>query len=119
MRASWKWANFVEAQRGDTQRTVYVNMDETMIRLWQGGQRALVKVEPFADRKLFLDREERGTLAERRQNCSMIAFMSDCPKAQELLPAILLLNEHHATKTVAQPIVDEFAGCRNVVLWRR
>ena len=86
MRASWKLANFVEAQRGDAQRTVYVNMDETMISLWQGGRRALVKVEPFADRQLFLDREERGTLAERRQCCSMIAFISDCPKAQELLP---------------------------------
>ena len=119
MRASWKWANFVEAQRGDAQRTVYVNMDETMISLWQGGRRALVKVEPFADRQLFLDREERGTLAERRQCCSMIAFISDCPKAQELLPVFLLLNKHHITKTAAQPIVDEFAGDRNVVLWRR
>ena len=86
MWASWKWANFVEAQRGDTQRTVYVNMDETVIRLWQGGQRALVKVEPFADRQLFLDREERGALAERRQRCSMIALIAECPKAQELLP---------------------------------
>ena len=119
MLASWKWANFVEDQRRDTQRTVYLNMDETMIRLWQGGRRALVKVEPFADRRLFMDREERGSLAERRQCCSMIAFISDCPRAQELLPVFLLLNEHHITKTAAQPIVDEFAGDRNVVLWRR
>ena len=74
------------------QRSVCLNMDETMIRLWQGGRRDLVKVEPFADRELFLVREERSTLAERRQYCSMIAFMSDCPKAQELLPLILLLN---------------------------
>ena len=119
MAASWQWANFVEDQSGEMQRTVYVNMDETMIRLWQGGRRDLVKIEPFAKRRVFLDREERGTLAERRQNCSMIAFISDCPKAQELLPLILLLNEHHVTKTAAQPIVDEFAGDRNVVFLRR
>ena len=77
----------------------------------------LVKIETFADRRLFLDREERGTLAERRQNCSMIAFISDCPRAQQLLPLILLLNDHHVTKNVAQPIVDEFAGDRNVVFF--
>ena len=53
MVASWQKANFVEDQSGEMQRTVYVNMDETMIRLWQGGRRDLVKVEPFADRKLF------------------------------------------------------------------
>ena len=117
--ASWQWANFVEAQKGDTKRIVYVNMDETMIRLWQGGRREIVKVEPLADRKLFLDKEERGTLAERRQNCSMVAFISDCPKAQALLPLILLLNEHHLAKTAAQPIVDEFAANDNVVLLRR
>ena len=117
MAASWQWANFVEDQSGEMQRTVYVNMDETMIRLWQGGRRDLVKIEPFAKRRVFLDREERGTLAERRQNCSMIAFISDCPKAQELLPLILLLNEHHVTKTAAQPIVDEFAGDRTVVFF--
>ena len=48
----------------------------------------------------------------------MIAFISDCPKAQELLPLILLHNEHHVTKTAAQPIVDEVARDPNVVLLR-
>ena len=81
MVASWQWANFVEDQRGEMQRTVYVNMDETMICLWQGGRRDLVKIVPLADRRLFLGREERGTIAERRQNCSMIAFISNCPRA--------------------------------------
>ena len=117
--ASWQWANFVEAQKSATKRIVYVNMDETMIRLWQGGHREIVKVEPFANRKLFLDTEERGSLAERRQNCSMIAFISDCPEAQGLLPLILLLNEHHISKTAAQPIVEQFAANKNVVFLRR
>ena len=47
---------------------MHVNMDETMIRLRQGGRLELVKLKPFADLKLFLDKEERGSLAERRQD---------------------------------------------------
>ena len=94
-------------------------MDETMIRLWQGGRRELVKVEPFTNRKYFLDKKERGSLAERRQNSSMVAFVSDCPRANALLPLIMLLNENHITKNAAQPIVDAFAGDRNVVFLRR
>ena len=78
-----------------------MNMDETMIKLWQGGRRELVRTDPLADRKVFLDKEERGTLAERRQNSSMIAFISDCPDAQALLPFIMLLNENHISESAA------------------
>ena len=60
---------------------MHVNMDETMIRLRQGGRPELVKLKPFADRKLFLDKEERGSLAERRQDVFLLAFISDCPHA--------------------------------------
>ena len=87
--ACWQWANFVESQQDLTQRVVYVNMDETMIRFWQGGRREFVKVEPLGERKWFLDREERGSLSERRQNSSLIAFIADCPRAQALLPLIM------------------------------
>ena len=89
--ACWQWSNFVEAQQDSARRVIYVNMAETMIRLWQGGRRELVKVEPSADRKWFLDKEERGSLAERRQNSSMIAFyirLPACPSAPSTLHAI-------------------------------
>ena len=117
--ACWQWSNFVESQQDSARRVVYVNMDETMIRLWQGGLGELVKFESFADRKWFLNKEERVSLAERRQNSSMIAFISDCPRAQAFLPLFMLLNENHTTKNAAQPIVNEFAGNRNVVFLRR
>ena len=45
-------------------------------------------------------------------------MIADCRRAQELLPLILLHNEHHVTKTAAQPIVDEIARDPNVVLLR-
>ena len=64
----------------------------------------------FADRKWFSDKEERGYLAERRQNSSMIPFISDCPRAQALLPFFMLLNENHISTNAAQPIVNELAG---------
>ena len=41
------------------------------------------------------------------------------PQSTGAPASFLLLNKHHITKTAAQPIVDEFAGDRNVVLWRR
>ena len=112
--ACWQWSNFVESQQDIAGRIVYVIMDEAMIRLWRGGRRGLVKLEPFAERKCFLDKEERGSLAERRQNRSMISI-SDSPRAQALLPFFMLLNENHITKNAAQPIVNEFPGNRNVV----
>ena len=90
-----------------------------MIRLWQGGRREFVKVEQSSERKWFLDREERGSLSERRQNSSLIAFIADCPHAQALLPLIMLLNENYITKNGAQPIVSEFAINRNVLFLRR
>ena len=83
--ACWQWSNFVESQRDTARRLIYINMDETMVRLWQGGRRELVKLEPFAERKLFLDKEERGSLAEKRQNVSMVAFISDWPHAVWIL----------------------------------
>ena len=77
----WSWrvgSGRISWSRSKTfPREKHVNMDETMIRLWQGGRRELVKLEPFADRKL--DKDERGSLAERRQNVFMLAFKSDCP----------------------------------------
>ena len=84
-----------------------------MICLWQGGCRELVKVEPFADRKLFLDREECGTIAERRQNSSLLAFISDNTEAQALLPLIMLLNERHIPAAEAAQIVEDFRGRRS------
>ena len=83
--ACWQWTNFVESQQDIPRRIIHVNMDETMIRLWQGGRLELVKLEPFAERKLFLDKEERGSLAEKRQNVSMVAFISDWPHAVWIL----------------------------------
>ena len=83
--ACWQWTNFVESQQDTPRRIIHVSMDETMIRLWQGGRRELVKLEPFAERKLFLDKEERGSLAEKRQNVSMVAFISDWPHAVWIL----------------------------------
>ena len=115
MHASLQWANLVEAHVPARKRIIYVNMDETMLRLWQGGRRELVKIEPFADRKLFLDREERGSLSERRQKSSMIAFISDCPIAQNLLPLMMLLNEHHLSKSAVAPIVQELAENKTLV----
>ena len=111
----WQWSNFVESQQDTARRTVYVNMDETMFRLWQGGRHELVKFDPFAERKWFLGKRECGSLAERRQNSSMMASISDCPRAQAFLQFFMLLNENHVTKNAVQPIVNEFAGNRNVV----
>ena len=76
-------------------------------------------VEPFANRKRFLDREERGTLAERRHNCSSFAFISDNAAAQENLPLILLLNEHPVYAVVVQTVVDQFHDNDHVLFLRR
>ena len=117
MLACWQWANFVEAQCGPTRRVVYVNMDETAIRLWQGGRHELLHVPAWDARKIVLDREERGSLAERRQNSTMVAFISACAEVQALLPLFMLLNERHIIQNAAQPIVQEFAANRNVVFF--
>ena len=118
-RASWQWANFAETQLRASKEVIFINMDETMVSLWQGGRRNLVKVEPLANRKRFLDREERGTLAERRHNCSLLAFISDNVAVQERLPLIMLLNEHHVSAAAAQTVVDQFHDNDHVIFLRR
>ena len=90
-----------------------------MVPLWQGGRRNLVKVEPFADRKRFLDREARGTPAERRQNCSLLSFIADNAAAQTRLPLIMLLNEHHVSAVAAERTDAEFQDTEHVIFLRR
>ena len=90
-----------------------------MVALWQSGRRNLVKVEPFANRKRFLDREEPGTLAQRRHNCSLLGFISDNAEAQARLPLIMLLNEHHVPAAAAETIVEELRDNEHVIFLRR
>ena len=90
-----------------------------MVRLWQGGQKAFVEIGAFENKRVFLDKEERNSLAERRQCCSMLAFISDCADVQSRLPLLLLLNGRHVTAAAASSIVDEFADSRHVIFLRR
>ena len=117
--ASWQWDNFVEAHVPAVRRIVRVNMDETSIRLWQGGKRQLVKVERRVRRRLFLDREERGSLADRRQNASLLAFIADDVDAQARLPLILLLNERHVAAEDAVPLLAAVREHEHIVVLRR
>ena len=78
-------------------------MDETMIHLFPKAQRGFVAAGTGSARKVFLCREEKSSLGERRQCTSLLAMISDVKVVNDLLPLILLVNERHVK---AEPIAS-------------
>ena len=57
-----------------------------------------------------LDKEQRGTVADWRQNGSLLAFIADNDAAPALLPLILLRNERHVSAAPADPLQAHLPG---------
>ena len=69
-------------------------MDESAITFWQDTPRGFVVVPLGVSKLQFLERERRATLSQKRSSCSLMAFLSDDPEVQSLLPQIVFVNSH-------------------------
>ena len=118
--AAWKWSNFWASQRAFRRRLVHINMDETAIRFWEkSGSQGYIVVPPRMVKKHFLERENGATLAERRSVCSYVAFISDDERINELLPQIIIVNEHTISASDVAALQEPLALSTTLFVMRR
>ena len=80
----WRWNSFLRAQCPVGKRSIYINMDETCIRMCPESSRGLVYVKRGEKKKHVLEREQKATLSMRRSACSLVAFNCLSGRQQQL-----------------------------------
>ena len=118
--AAWKWSNFWASRRASGRRLVHINMDETAIRFWEkSGSQGYIVVPPRMLKKHFLERENGATLSQRRSVCSYVAFISDDDRINELLPQIIIVNEHTISASDVAAVEKPLALSTTLFVMRR
>ena len=95
--ATLQWNNFLEPASGEHRSVPRMHMDETSVKLWQGGQRGCVAQGSVADAQL----EQAVSLRSRRSGVSLVCFFRDDPVAQRLLPQVIVGNDRVGAASVA------------------
>ena len=79
----------------------------------------LVDVPPDVRAPHYLEAERRVTLAKRRTACSLLAFASDDPDVQKLLPHIVIINQRMLTIPVYERLQEWLSTQPTSVLLKR
>ena len=117
--ATWRWNAFLRSQCPASKRCVYINMDETCIRMCPETGKGLVFVESGKKKKHVMEQERKATLAMRRAACSLVAFNSSCPEVAKLLPQVLVTNQRLLTEDQARCVDCELSRRPNGYMLRR
>ena len=117
--ATWRWSSFVRAHCPSGKHRVYINMDETCIRMCPENRAGLVYVKRGAEKKHVLEHEQKATLSMRRSACSLVAFTSSCHEVGRLLPQVILINQRILTESEVRLIRDELSSRPNCYLLGR
>ena len=94
----WRWSNFLHRRAPAGRRVVRLNLDETSIRLHQGGKPGLVRMSA---RVLKRSARSLTTPASTTQTCGMftlVTIVCDDAAIQNVLPQVLLVNETRLSK---------------------
>ena len=116
--ATWRRNAFLRAQCPAAKRCVYINMDETCIRMCPETGQGLVFV-PSGKKKHVTEQERKATLAMRRAACSLVAFTCSCPEAAKLLPQVLVTNRRCLSEAQAQNVHCELSRSPTSDILRR
>ena len=92
--ATWRWHNFIEAQRDGDKTLVRINMDESSCKLSPQVTRGLVALPSGMKGQQFLQIERRNPLKLRRSAVTLAAFVSDNDEVNKALPQIIVGAEH-------------------------
>ena len=113
--ATLQWNGFLESRCAADRSVLRINMDETSVKLWLGGQRGcVVQAGEAASLTPF---EQGVTLRARRSAVSLACFVCDDPEVQRLLPQVIVANDRVIPATVAAEFQVSQTG--NVFLLRR
>ena len=92
-------------------------MDETSVRVMQEPSAGFVASRLGELRKHVLETEQAAPLKSRRTAYSYVAFISDDPEVQAVLPQVLVASSKTLTKEAAAAVMNGRED--NVFLWRR
>ena len=111
--ATWQWFNYLEASLPTTKSMLRVNLDETAVCIFQGGNRGTI----FAANTRLRALVEAASTAQRRRYITHVGMICDRPELQPLLPQFLVCNE--ATITAAELVAIQAACPPNIRLVRQ
>ena len=114
-KATLQWNNFLESRCEPPRTVLRINMDETSVKLWQGGLRGCIA--QGGGQAAGAPLEQAVSLRSRRAALSLVCFVCDDPVAQRLLPQVIVGNEKVLAASVAQEFQDAHHG--NIYLLRR
>ncbi len=72
------------------------------------------------DRRVFLQRERKASLSQRRTYMSVLACIADDKEVQDLLPQVLVCNKRTLSRAGYERVESALRGARSpCLLWRR
>ena len=112
--AFFRWVNAAIADAPAGRPPLLINMDETALGYHFGGLRGTILRQRADSSAAPLD---RASLSDVRGHVSYLASICDDVTVQDLLPQVLLGNEHRFTKQVLHSMEGKCPS--NVKLWRQ
>ena len=114
--AVWQWYNSCAARVPRGKQPLRINLDETSVRLFQGGGKGTIACKKRRDRPSE-EPHEQASRAKRRTCLTHVAFICEKPEIQPLLPQVIVGN--HATFLVRDLAALQAAAPPNVHLVRQ
>jgi hypothetical protein len=115
--ATWQWSNCAHSRGEPGKKRVSFNMDETSVRVMGEPTAGFVAERLGATRKHVPEAEQAAPLKSRRTAYTYVAFISDDPDVQAVLPQVLVASSKTLTKQAAAALMTDRED--NVYLWRR
>ena len=110
-RRNWR-TSWAHTHKPVGKRLVYVNLDETCIRMYiESWTPGLVRVPSGARKVNVLEKKLKASLSQQRSAVSLIACATDDEEAARLLPQIFLTNDYVLNKTQIA-ILTEYCSAR-------
>ena len=116
MTSLWQWFNYYEARVPAGKTLLRINVDETSIALYQGGNSGCIF---FSKKRQFTEEEpvQRVPRAKLRGAFTHVAFICDRTDIQPLLPQVLVGNEKFFLRRDFETLYNEAPA--NVYLVRQ
>ena len=99
--ATWQWHNFLCARAEPRRVVARINMDETSMPLLPAARHNGAMAVATGRRVRDVQRaRQKASLAQRRGNATLIAFVADAPEVQRLLPQVLVVGKNSVPEYV-------------------
>jgi hypothetical protein len=105
--ATWQWSNFAHSRGEPGKKRVSINMDETSVRVMGEPTAGFVASRLGASRQHVLEAEQTAPLKSRRTAYTYVAFISDDPDVQAVLPQVLVASARTLTQEAAAAVMAD------------